>query len=271
MSSSRVAYLLVACVFSASILASAQQAQSTLPAANSSPVRDPQAIVALQQSIVAMGANVPADSTAAGTVTIVAGGAADEGTIRIRTRGTGQTLEELQTPVGTRTNVFSNDEASETFAGTATPLPMQRVETSRSVYFPLPYLAALLGNPDEALKYFGTENLNGTAALHVQASNSYSSNPTIQFLGEFTTTDLWFDAQTALPLQLAYVRRDTGLSPKIRMEVQFSNYKSTSGCLYPATLQVLMNGTQWMTISVQTFQTNLGLTDADFPVVEYHP
>jgi len=245
--------------------------QSSQSASTPQPASDPQAVAVFQVAISAMGGNVPTDSTATGTVTITAGGATDQGTIRFRTRGTGQTLEEVQTSSGTRTNIFSNDEASETFAGTATPLPMQRMVTSRSVYFPLPYLAALLGNPDEALTYSGTENINGTVALHVQATNSYSSNTTIQFLTAFTTTDIWFDAKTGLPLQVAYVRRDTGLSPKIRMEVQFSNYKSTSGFFYPATIQVLMNGTQWMTISLQTFQTNLGLTDADFPVVEYQP
>jgi len=84
--------------------------------------RDPQAVAAFQQSIAAMGGNVPTDSTATGTVTITAGGATDQGTIRFRTRGTGQTLEEVQTSSGTRTNIFSNDEASETFAGMATPL-----------------------------------------------------------------------------------------------------------------------------------------------------
>jgi hypothetical protein len=260
-----------ALVFTA-LLAFPLFAQQSQPASTQVAVqRDPQAVAAIQHAIAALGGNVPSDSTATGTVTITAGGATDQGTIRIRTRGAGQTLEELQTPAGTRTNVFSNDEASETFAGTATPLPMQRVVTSRSVYFPLPYLAALLGNSDEALTYFGPENVDGAAAVHVQASNSYSSNTTIQFLTAFTTTDIWFDTQTGLPLQVAYVRRDTGLSPKIRMEVQFSNYRSTSGFFYPATIQVLMNGTQWMTISLQTFQTNLGLTDADFPVVEYQP
>lgn len=233
--------------------------------------RDPQGVSVLQKAIAAMGAGSPLDSTANGTVTIVAGGATDQGTIRILTRGTQQTLEEVQTPISTRTVISSNGEASETVNGTVTPLPMQRVVTSQCPYVPLPYLAALLANPDEAFKSLGIEDVGGTSALHIQVSNTYSSNAKIQFLADFTTTDIWFDAQTALPLQVVYIRRDTGLSPKIRMEVQFSEYKTSSGFLYPAAIQVLMNGTQWMTISIQTFRANLGLTDADFPVVEYKP
>jgi hypothetical protein len=105
MSSSRIAYLLAACVFSVSILASAQQAQSSLPTVNSLPVRDAHAVTALQQAIAAMGGTMPSDSTATGTVTIVAGSETNQGTIRILTRGTQQTLEEVQTPASIRTRV----------------------------------------------------------------------------------------------------------------------------------------------------------------------
>lgn len=270
MRSALYACLLIISAFTVSISLSGQNSSAASPPTASSPVRDLRAVAALQQSVAAMGGKVPSDSTATGTVSIVAGSETNQGTIRILTRGTQQTLEEVQTPNGTRSDSYSNGEASETVGGTASAFPMQRAVTSQCSYFPLPYLAELLSNPDEAFAYLGIENVGGTAALHIQASNSYSSNPTIQFLGEFTTTDVWFDAQTALPLQVAYVRRDTGLSPKIRMEVQFSNYKGTSGFLYPATIQVLMNGTQWMTISLQTFEINTGLTDADIPVTEYH-
>jgi hypothetical protein len=269
MRSARVTYLLACCVFSVSILASAQQRLTALPVASSPPIRDPQAVAVLQQAVKAMGGNVPADSLATGTVTIVAGSSTDSGTIRILTRGTQQTFEEVQTPTDARSVVFSNGEASETIAGAATPFPMQRAVTSQCWYFPLPYLDALLSNPDESFTYVGTESHGVAAALHIQASNTYASNTKVQFLGAFTTTDLWFDAQSGLPLQVAYLRRDTGLSPKIRMETQFSSYRNISGFLYPTTIQVLMNGTQWMTISFQTVNFNTGLTDANFPVTEY--
>jgi hypothetical protein len=209
------------------------------------------------------------DSVATGTITIVAGSSTDQGTIRILTRGTQQTLEEVQTPTGTHSVVFSNGEASETISGTATPLSMQRAVTIQCWYFPLPYLVSLLGNSDEAFTYIGVENLDGVAALHIQASDSYASNTQVQFLTPFTNTDIWFDEQTGLPIQVAYLRRDTGLAPRIRMEVQFSNFRSISGFLFPTTIQVLMNGTQWMTISFQAANFNTGLTDANFPVAEY--
>lgn len=209
--------------------------QQSVPA---QPTRDPQAVAALQQSVTSMGGKAPSDSTATGTVTTVLGTETEQGTIRMLSRGTQQTLVEVQTPKITQIDIFSNGEASETVGGTATPFPSQRAVTSQLTYFPLPYLTALLGNPDEAFTYVGIENVDGVAALHIQAINTYSSNAIMQFLAAFTTTDIWLDAQTYLPLRVAYLRRDTGLAPKICMEVNFSDYKNVAGFSYPATVQV---------------------------------
>ncbi|SRR6266403_781741 len=57
--------------------------------------RDPQAIALLQSSVRAMGGSVPSDSVATGSVVVVAGSLTTSGTVRILTRGTDQTLEQL--------------------------------------------------------------------------------------------------------------------------------------------------------------------------------
>src|SRR2546429_7725110 len=60
----------------------------------SSPQRDPQAVALLQASVASMGI-LPADSVATGTLTISAGSSIETGKIRILTRGTDQTSEEI--------------------------------------------------------------------------------------------------------------------------------------------------------------------------------
>ncbi len=234
------------------------------------PIRDPQAVAALQQAVAAMGAAIPSDSVATGTVTIVAGTETDQGTIRILTRGTNQTLEEeeIDTPQAVRTQVFSQGEASETVGTTAAPFPLQRAVTSHCPDFPLPYLTAILTNPDEELKVIGPEQMDGAAALHVEAINTFASNIKLQFLSGFTTTGIWLDAKTGLPLKISYVRRDTSQSPQIRMEVLFSDYRNIGGVLYPTSIQRFLNGTLWMTVTLQTVNFSTGLIDGDFPVVE---
>jgi hypothetical protein len=215
-----------------------------------------------------MGSTVPTDSVAIGAVTIVAGTETDRGTIRILTRGTDETLEQLATSQPERAQVFSQGQASETIGTTAAPLPMERAATAQCRDFPLPFLLALLNNPDEALTFVGMEQL-GVTALHIQATNTYASQKRLQFLAEFSTTDLWIDAKTYLLLKVGHIQRDGGGSaPRIRMEIFFSDYQNTGGVLYPRTIQKSWNGTPWMTITVQSVSYNTGLTDANFPVAE---
>jgi hypothetical protein len=242
----------------------AQQAVQPAPP----PTRDPQAVATLQQSIAAMGSTVPADSVANGTVTIVAGTETDQGTIRILTRANNETLEQIQTPQAERTQVFSQGQASETVGTTATAFPLERAATAQCRDFPLPFLLALINNPDETLAFVGAEQL-GVSALHIRATNTYTSQKRLQFLAEFSTTDLWIDAKTLLPVKVANVQREGGgSSPMTRLEIFFADYQNTGGVLYPRTIQKSWNGTQWMTITLQSVTYNTGLTDANFPVAE---
>jgi hypothetical protein len=247
-----------------SMSVSAQQAVQPAP----QPTRDPQAVATLQQSIAAMGSTVPSDSVATGTVTVVAGSETDQGTIRILTRADNETLEQLQTPLAERSEVFSQGQASEMVGTTATPLSLERAATAQCRDFPLPFLLALLNNPDEALTFIGAEQLD-VATLHIRATNTYASQKRTQFLAEFSTTDLWIDAKTLLSVKVAYVQRDGGgAAPRNRIEISFADYQNTAGVLYPRTIQRSWNGTPWMTITVQSVSYNTGLTDANFPVVE---
>jgi hypothetical protein len=230
--------------------------------------RDPQAVAALQQSVAAMGSTVPSDSVASGTVTIIAGAETDQGTIRILTRADNETLEQIETPRSERTQVFSQGQASETVGTTATPFPLERAATAQCRDFPLPLLLALLSNPDETLAFAGAEQL-GVPALHIRATNTYTSHKGWQFLAEFSTTDLWIDAKTSLPIKVGYVQRDGGgASPMTRLEISYADYQNMGGVLYPRTIQKSWNGTPWMTITVQSVSYNTGLTDANFPVAE---
>jgi hypothetical protein len=232
--------------------------------------RDPQAVSVLQKAIAAMGGAVPADSTATGTLTIVAGSETDQGTIRILTRGTTQTSVQIQTPTRSWSEVFSDGGAAHIGStGAATLLPMETAATSQSAFFPFPFLANALSDSDESCHFLGTEKLNGANVSHVVIWNTYASIPQLQALAEFSATDVWLDSTTALPVRIAFLRRDGGgAAPKIAHQVDFSDYRALSGVLYPYQIQESVNGTTWATMTLQTVNVNAGLTNADFPVPE---
>ena len=162
------------------------QSQSTTTAVP----RDAAATNLLQQSITAMGGSAPADSTATGTITYVAGSLDETGTIQIQTRGTGQTLEQIVTPHVNRTIVYSQFQASVTNGTTAKTVPLEAVATSQGADFPLPFLAGAYTNPDIAIQYVGEETLNGSSVQHLRLRNTFNQLD-LQNLSSLTSLDVW--------------------------------------------------------------------------------
>jgi|HubBroStandDraft_2_1064218.scaffolds.fasta_scaffold22671_2 hypothetical protein len=255
------------CVSAVAAPSSARQVQQT-PTAQAVVQRDPQAVSVLQKAVAAMGGTVPADSAATGAVTVVAGSETDQGTIRILTRGTTQTSVQLQTPTRNSSEVFSGGGAAHIGStGTATLLPMETAATSQSAFFPLPFMASALSDLDESCRFIGTEELNGANVSHVVIWNTYASIPQLQSFADFSATDVWLDSTTALPVRIAFVRRDSGgATSKLAHQVDFSDYRAVSGARYPYQIQESVNGTAFITITLQSVSTNVGLTDANFPV-----
>jgi|SRR5579859_708791 len=242
-------------------------AQQQSPPTAQAPQRDPQAIAILQQSIAAMASIAPTDSTASGTVTIVEGSTTQTGSIQILTRGTSQTSETLTLPDGQRAIVYSNGEAKEiNGASSATP-PLELIVTDQCPDFPLPLLLSSLSTPDQAIHYVGAETLAGKSVQHIQVWNTFSSNPLLQSIAPFSAKDIWLDANSALPLKIAYSRRaGSGAVPAIPVEVTYSNYTRANGILYPFQIDKSLNGTPWMTITISIVSFNTGLTASHFQV-----
>ncbi len=229
--------------------------------------RDPQAVALVQLAATAMGGAAPSDSTATGTITVVAGSLTENGQITILTRGTNQTAEQISLPSGQRAVIYSNFEAKETTPSASGAVVTELAVTDQCPAFPLPLLLAALNNSDEAFQYVGQETLNGAAVQHVRVWNTFASNPHLQKLASFSTQDIWFDASSNLPVKLAYTRQaGSGAVPAIPVEVLFSNYTNVNGVLYPFQIQKSYNGTPWQTITIQSVVFNTGLTDAQFQV-----
>jgi hypothetical protein len=229
-------------------------------------VRDPEAIAILQASISAMGATLPSDSVASGTVQIVAGSLTSTGTIRVLTKGTAQTLVELKTTDSTRSTIYSSGQANDLAGSTVKKLPLELVMTSQGVEFPLPFIVALLNDSDTSFQYLGVETSNGISLHHIKAWNSFSSQPGYQILSNFTLRDIWIGVSSLLPQRISCTRRPALGAASVAFDVFYNNYQNYGGVAYPLAIQESLNGTPWATITIQAVAFNHGLTDADFPV-----
>jgi hypothetical protein len=248
------------------ILQAAAAQTPTTSTTVSTPSVDPQAVAVLQQSVAAMGAAVPSDSTATGTVTTVAGSLTESGTITILTLGTNQTSEQIQTPHGS-TIVYSQGQASQVVGSNSSLLSTELSLCSQSAEFPLPLLTAALNNADTSYKYVGIESLDGKSAYHVQIWNSYASTAWLQSLSSFTVRDIWVDVVSYFPQRFSYIQRAAGGSePGIAVDIFYSNYQNVFGALYPFSILKSFNGTPSATITIQKVVLNTGLSNSDFPV-----
>ncbi len=228
--------------------------------------RDPQAVALLQRAVAAMAPIPPTDSAASGTITIVAGGETQTGTVRILTRGTDQFAEFMQTDKGSRSWVVSGLGAREQQGTSTKNLSVEGALSGLAPFYPLPLLAGALANPDSAFALIGQEPLDGTLAYHVRLWNTLASNAEFQNLAAFSVKDLWLDAVSGLPRKLACQRRDGGGSAaRIALEVSYSDYRNIGGVLYSFHIEKSLNGTPWATITIQSVAFNTGLSDADFP------
>jgi hypothetical protein len=243
----------------------AGSAQNQIPIVTA--LKDPEAIAVLQQSFAAMGNSVPSDSIAMGNITIVAGTKSSQGTIRVLTRGTGQSSVQVTVPEGTRTLIYSTGQANELVGSTVNVLSLELAVTSQAPGFPSPIIATLLTDPDTSFQYVGLETSNGMSLHHISAWDSFASQKDMQLLANFSMRDIWIDAASGLVQRLSYTRRAAhGAAPGIAVNVFYSDYRSVSGVLYPYSIQESWNGTPWATITIQNVSLNNGLTDADFPI-----
>jgi outer membrane lipoprotein-sorting protein len=229
--------------------------------------QDPQAVAILQASLNAMASTIPSDSTANGSMEIVAGSQTTEGTIQILTKGTAESLVQFTGPSVSTTLIYASGQANEVVNGAVNVLSLERIQTVQAPEFPLPLLLAILSNSDTSLQYIGLETLNGESVNHIRSWNTFASQPGLQSLANFSTRDIWFDATSGLPVRVSFTRCDAqGATAGIAVDVFFSNYQINSGVAYPYSIQESLNGTPWATITIQSVAFNTGLTDASFTI-----
>lgn len=235
--------------------------------ANQTPTVDPKATTLLQQSVATMATTAPSDSTATGSVQVVAGSTTSQGTVSILTKGTSETSVQMTMPTGVDTLIYANGQANEVVGTRVNGLSLELAVTSQAPDFPLPLLTAILNDTDMSSQYIGLDSSSGTALQHIKVWDSYASRADMQSLSDLTTRDIWLDPTSGLPQRISYNRCPAqGSAICVAVDVFFSSYQNFQGVLYPTTIQKSFNGTPWATITIQNVSFNTGLTDSDFPI-----
>lgn len=245
---------------------SATQQTSATPAQ-----RDPQAVAILSQAVTAAGGvnalSAILDLTATGQISFYWGGDAVQGTATMRWRSINQFRLDATLPDGAHSWIATVGAALEKHPdGTITPMPFQNTLKPASVTFPFIPLVAALGDSTTSISYVGLVTHDGQQAHDIRVQRNFQANSDPYGAhSALTRMDFFIDPNTLLiqSVQDMAYRKDNepGESPR---ELQFSGYQSTSGIVVPFTIKELIGGQQTVTIQLNQFTFNSGLTDADF-------
>ena len=202
-----------------------------------------------------------------GTTTLVEGSKTQSGSIRILTRGTDQTFEEIRTSDELRTVTYSRGQAKHSDSESGEPSSVELAVSSRSLGFPLPFLVGALGNPDFSFEYVGLEKLEGEETHHIRLQNAFPSQPSLEDIAPLTEKHIWVSATSNLPVRIGYEQRAArGAYPAIPVTITFSDYRNVNGTLYPFRIEKTFNGSPWATVTIQQVRLNTNLSESQFKV-----
>jgi len=219
----------------------------------------------ISASIRLMGGSAPKDSLATANVTITAGRTTEIGKMRIVTFGTTQTLEEVDVPSGVKRRVFTQDQLRDNRKNKGNGLSFEDSLSAQSPLFPLPWLSAKATGSDLQIENAGTDKVGNTDCQHLRLSRAWQSDNTLKAYAKFTEADLWLDSNTGLPAKIAFERRSGwGAVPAIPVAVEYSDYRTVDGILYPFHIKQYVNGTLWADIHVQDVRFNAGISASEF-------
>ena len=241
---------------------------------------DAAAMALVQKSLAALGGVAIQDATLTGSVTRTVGPDTDTGTITMKALGTNQSRLDLATGGGNWSEVRGFDadgipQGSWTGPDGAIHVLSAANGASPAAWFSPALLLARATAPGVLASYVGPESLNGTTLIHVHlvVPHDFSAAATeippliraqADHLGAF---DLYFDPVTLLPAAATFaLHPDNEAGVDIRVEVDFTDYRSIDGVEIPFHVQRAVNGVAELDATISSAVVNSGLQPTDFSV-----
>jgi hypothetical protein len=265
--------LLVAVFFLGSALPVALAAQQSATSASPAtaqptpPVRDPQALAVLTQSLNATGglSGIAAiqDYTANGTITYYWAGEEVQGTATVRGMGLTCFRLDASLPQGVRT--WAVDGYSETLIdtnGTSQVNESYTVATAGSMTLPYVRMLAALTDSSASVADLGTVSVGTSQVRRVHVAPQAAAPGSTPNSGGF---DLDIDPASGLVVRFGeVVYSDFDFRTPYTHELFFTNYQPTGGVFSPFAITEKVDGQTTWSMTLQSVAFNSGLTETEF-------
>ena len=223
---------------------------------------DPEQI--LRGSVDAMGGPAPATCDARGTIHIEEGGSSRDGTFEVLTKAAQETNDIIDAGQHEE-HIYNDGSAADVDGAQKTPLSKERMLSAESVHLPLILFQALLGDPDTAYRYIGSETVDGTSCDHIRVWDTFASQPDLQDLAPISAKDIWIDSWTHYPVKIATTRcLARGGIYQVPMEVHYADFQDSSGVKYPSRIRTSRNGVAWTSVALNSLTIDGPVSDDAF-------
>lgn len=204
-------------------------------------------------------------------VNYVAGSDEETGPATLEALGDLESNVALSLSGGQRTWIQNGVQASYTGSnGQQQILPMHNSLNPAAWFFPALLVQGLLQDPSYSVSYVGQETLDGAAVQHLRAARTVpgKSDPaTAALLLDLATFDLYLDAGTFLPADLAFNTHPANNALQdVPIDIQLSGYRRESGIMTPMHVQKFLQRSLLLDISVTSVAINVGLSPSDFQI-----
>jgi hypothetical protein len=234
---------------------------------------NPQAVALATQALAALTGSVQiSDVTLTGTATRTAGSDVETGTITLEALGTTNSRMDLAESGGTRSEIRNSVSGAPQgwwvgLDGVSHTMANHNCLTDAVWFFPALSVLTQAASANVIASYVGQETRNGTSVQHLNFVGQTANVPASAspFLTSLTAEDLYLNSTSLLPVAVLFnTHPDSNAAGSIAVEVDFSNYQSTSGIQVPLRIQELLNNSLLLDITIQTVTVNSGLTATQF-------
>jgi hypothetical protein len=240
--------------------------------AATAPASDPQAIALATKALAALTGTVQInDVTLTGTATRTAGSDIETGTITLKALGTTNSRMDFAGSNGSRSEIRTNASGfpQGTWVGpNGAPHAMagHNCITDAVWFFPAFSILSQASSTKVVATYVGEETRSGESVQHLRLTQPTSATVDPNgLLTSLTIEDVYLDATSFLPVAVLFnTHPDNDAGTNIAVEIDFSDYQSTTGGQAPMQVRELLNNSLFLNITIQSATLNSGLTLSTF-------
>lgn|SRR5262249_1168610 len=240
---------------------SAQQSvQTSLP-------RDPQAIRLLTDSLSTMLHGVDLsqvrDTYTAAQRTSIENGETQIASVIFKTLGTKMLRVETDSPDGKSLFVISGERAAlNTGAEAVQRIPRRSVGDDGITHLSVLSVLSSSNDPGVKLQYLGLEKLGNASFHHVRMQRPLTAEGVAE---SYSPYDIYIEPQSLLVARLQYMMHaPTNLRKTIPVQVEYTDYRSTSGILVPFHITYTVRQQKLTEYALTSFSVNSGISVTDF-------